>query len=300
MLFKTASALAALYLTNLISAAPAAVSTVSGIHGKKGVAGIRTSNNSTSKVHNYATVDITYQGGPIMTGAITVYPIYYGTWSAIQKDIVSTFVGGISSTGWWNIEETYTNSAGVAVTGPVSVGKEYDDNYSLGKSLADNDIETIVSNAIANGLPTDTNGIYAVLTAGDVAETSGFCSQYCGWHTYATINGETLKYLFAGRADACISSCVASTNSESSPNGDVPVDGMISVLAHEIVESGSDPELNAWYDSTGQENADKCAWTFGTTQAATNGGQYNVVSGGKQYLIQQNWSAKDQKCEQSA
>jgi hypothetical protein len=75
---------------------------------------------------------------------------------------------------------------------------------------------------------------------------------------------------------------------------------MISVLAHEIVESGSDPELNAWYDSTGQENADKCAWTFGTTQAATNGGQYNVVSGGKQYLIQQNWSAKDQKCELSA
>lgn len=70
------------------------------------------------------------------------------------------------------------------MTGPVSVGKEYDDDYSLGKSLADNDIETIVSNAIANGLPTDTNGIYAVLTAGDVAETSGFCSQYCGWHTY--------------------------------------------------------------------------------------------------------------------
>lgn len=71
MLFKTASALVALYLTNLISAAPAAVSGVSGIHGKKGVSGIRTSSNSTSKVHNYATVDITYQGGPIMTGAIT-------------------------------------------------------------------------------------------------------------------------------------------------------------------------------------------------------------------------------------
>lgn len=116
----------------------------------------------------------------------------------------------------------------------------------------------------------------------------------------ANINGADIKYLFAGRADACISSCVPSTNQQSSPNGDVPVDGMISVLAHEIVEAGSDPELNAWTDASGQENADKCAWTFGTTQAASSGGQYNVVVGGKQYLIQQNWSAADQQCEQSA
>jgi hypothetical protein len=114
------------------------------------------------------------------------------------------------------------------------------------------------------------------------------------------INGANIKYLFAGRADACIGSCVSSTNQQSSPNGDVPVDGMISVLAHEIAEAGSDPELNAWTDASGQENADKCAWTFGTTQTASGGGQYNVVAGGKQYLIQQNWSAGDQQCEQSA
>jgi hypothetical protein len=114
------------------------------------------------------------------------------------------------------------------------------------------------------------------------------------------INGADIKYLFAGRADACIGSCVSSTNQQSSPNGDVPVDGMISVLAHEIAEAGSDPELNAWTDASGQENADKCAWTFGTTQAASGGGQYNVVAGGKQYLIQQNWSATDQQCELSA
>jgi hypothetical protein len=67
MLFKTAS----LYLASLVSAAPATPSTISGIHGKKGIAGLRPSTNSTSKVHNYATVDITYQGGPIMTGTIT-------------------------------------------------------------------------------------------------------------------------------------------------------------------------------------------------------------------------------------
>jgi len=40
---------------------------------------------------------------------------------------------------------------------------------------------------------------------------------------------------------------------------------MVSVMAHELEETISDPNLNAWYDSTGAENADKCAWTFGTT-----------------------------------
>ena len=35
---------------------------------------------------------------------------------------------------------------------------------------------------------------------------------------------------------------------------------MVSVIAHEAAEAVSDPNLNAWFDSTGQENADKCAW----------------------------------------
>ncbi|CAO3663912.1 unnamed protein product [Umbelopsis ramanniana] len=299
MFFKAASAFAVLSFTTLALAAPSAPSSLSGIRGKKAVMGIRQGGNST-KPSGKATVPIQYNGGPIMTGTITVYPIFYGTWSSTQKDIVNTFVSGISSTGWWNIEKTYTDSNGNSVTGPVVAGTSHDDNYSQGKSLDDSAIQTIVSTAISSGLPTDANGIYAVLTAGDVSETSGFCSQYCGWHTYANINGTDLKYLFAGRADACISSCVSSTNQQSSPNGDVFVDGMISVLAHEIVEAGSDPELNAWTDASGQENADKCAWTFGTTQDASSGGQYNVVAGGKEYLIQQNWSAADQQCEQSA
>ena len=43
---------------------------------------------------------------------------------------------------------------------------------------------------------------------------------------------------------------------------------MASVIAHELEEAATDPDLNAWYDSRGYENADKCAWTFGTTYTA--------------------------------
>jgi hypothetical protein len=63
---------------------------------------------------------------------------------------------------------------------------------------------------------------------------------------------------------------------------------MASVMAHELEEAVSDPHLNAWYDSSGNENADKCAWTFGTTYISGNG-VANMTLGSMNYLIQQNW-----------
>ena len=74
----------------------------------------------------------------------------------------------------------------------------------------------------------------------------------------------------------------------SSPNGDIGADAMVSVIAHELEEAVTDPNLNAWYDNRGNENADKCAWTFGTTSGPT-GAKYNMTLGSRNYLIQRNW-----------
>ena len=103
-----------------------------------------------------------------------------------------------------------------------------------------------------------------VLTAPGVNETSGFLTQYCGWHTYGTYGSTNIKYAFIGdAAGPRLGNCAQQTGK--SPNGDPGVDAMVSVMSHELEESASDPLLNAWYDSSGNENADKCAWTFGTT-----------------------------------
>ena len=64
---------------------------------------------------------------------------------------------------------------------------------------------------------------------------------------------------------------------------------MVSVIAHELEETATDPDLNAWYDSSGAENADKCAWTFGTTYTVSNGSLANMNLGTRDYLVQQNW-----------
>jgi hypothetical protein len=64
---------------------------------------------------------------------------------------------------------------------------------------------------------------------------------------------------------------------------------MASIISHELEEAATDPDLNAWYDRRGMENADKCAWTFGATHTVTNGAQANMTFGGRDWLIQQNW-----------
>ena len=51
----------------------------------------------------------------------------------------------------------------------------------------------------------------------------------------------------------------------------------------------TDPLLNAWYDRQGEENADKCAWTFGATYTTNGGAVANLALNGRSYLVQRNW-----------
>ena len=64
---------------------------------------------------------------------------------------------------------------------------------------------------------------------------------------------------------------------------------LLAELAHETEETTTDEFGSAWYDTRGNENADKCAWTFGSTYTTSNGGTANMNIGGRDYLIQQNW-----------
>ena len=235
---------------------------------------------------------INYHGGPVMHGVVNLYFIWYGNWGSEYTNastIINAWASAIGSSPYEDINTTYGDTTG-NVSGQIHYGGFALDAGSQGTSLSDNSIAAIVSNALTtNKLPIDTNGVYMVLTAPGVKETSGFLTQYCGWHTYGTLNGNNIKYAFIGdAAGPSLSSCAEQTSS--SPNGDPAVDAMISVMSHELEESASDPNLNAWYDSSGEEDADKCAWTFGAVYPAkSNGSMANMNLGGRDFLIQQNW-----------
>ncbi len=231
---------------------------------------------------------ISYHGGPIMLGTTNVYYIWYGNWTGNNAPtILDNLITGLSGSPYYNINTTYTNSSGAHVSNSLALGAQVDDNYSRGKSLSDSAVFGVVSSALTSGrLPKDPNGVYFVLTSQDVDETSGFCTQYCGWHTFGSVGGTPIKFSFVGNAARCLNACAAQSTS---PNGNAGADAMASIVSHELEEAVTDPQLNAWFDSRGFENADKCAWTFGATSVASNGSRYNMVLNGVQYLIQRNW-----------
>lgn len=245
---------------------------------------------------------ITNHGGPVMGGPINVYLIWYGNWNQNNgsdtpsgQALVRTFLSNVGNSPYFNINTSYSGG-GNTVTGLVALSPiEVNDSGSQGTRLSDAKVKTLVSNAISSGkLPKDAGGVYFLLTSSNVSESSGFCTRYCGWHTYSTISGSNIKYSFVGNAQRCLNGCAAQTIS---PNGNAGVDGMISVIAHELEEAATDPNLNAWYDSSGAENADKCAWTFGSAQSLlSTGAYYNMTLGGKNFLVQRNLDASNSKC----
>ena len=252
---------------------------------------------------------ISYHGGPVMRGnPVNIYFIWYGDWMTgpLDSDSQSTvdLMGalfakkdGIGNSGYFQINTTYSGTNGTA-TGNVALAASTTDHYSKGKQLTDAAVKSIVGQAISSkALPKDTNAIYFVLTSSDVAETSGFCSKYCGWHNHATISGSDIKFAFVGNSDRCGSACEPQ---HFSPNGNSGADGMASVMAHETAETITDPQLNAWYDAKGNESGDKCAWKYGPINGVMGAGAYNQTFGGYNWLIQMDWeNARGGGCAQT-
>jgi hypothetical protein len=236
---------------------------------------------------------IVYHNGPVMHSGANIYYIWYGNWAqdSTANAILTDFANNIGGSPYFNINTTYGDTVGNVPNSPTTIKyvTSSSDAGSLGASLNDGNIWTLVSNALTAGhLPVDPNGVYFVLTAPHVAETSGFLTQYCGWHTYNFYGAAStpIKYAFVGNPAAALGACAAQSTG---PNGDAAADAMVSVIAHELEESATDPQLNAWYDSNGEEVGDKCAWTFGTLFSAGGGAWANLRLGQRNYLIQQDW-----------
>jgi hypothetical protein len=254
---------------------------------------------------------INYHNGPVMKGnPVPIYIIWYGNWnggakpsdSQVTVALLESFLGSnaLGGSGYEAINTTYGDTTG-NVSGHLNFAGHVFDNYSQGNRFGDKNLQAIVSSHVGHDLPADAGAVYMVLTSSDVKESSGFCRTYCGFHTHATLNGLDIKYAFVGNVDQCPSGCEIQATGPNSPAVGVGgADGMINVVTHETEEAITDPDLNAWFDSSGQENADKCNFKFGPTQTAANGARFNQTFGGLNWMIQMQWeNSRGGGCDQT-
>nr|GLL28112.1 protein EXORDIUM-like 3 [Ipomoea trifida] len=272
-------------------------------------------------------VHLRYHMGPVLTANITVYPIWYGRWDKSQKRIIRAFISAISAgsvkrpsvAGWWKTVRLYTDQTGANISRNVILGAEKNDRfYSHGKSLTRLTVQSVIKSAVtAPSRPLPTNpksGVYLLLTSDDVY-VQDFCNNVCGFHyfTFPSIVGYTLPYAWVGNsAKLCPGICaypfavpnyIPGLKPLKSPNGNPGVDGMISVIAHEIAELSTNPLVNAWYaggdPSFPVEIADLCEGIYGTGGGGSYTGQmlngadgatYNMNGVRRRFLVQWVWN----------
>ncbi|KAK3009809.1 hypothetical protein RJ639_013934 [Escallonia herrerae] len=274
-------------------------------------------------------VHLKYHMGPVLTANITVHIIWYGTWQRAQKMIIREFINSISAagstrrqstiSGWWKTVQLYTDQTGSNISRSVHLGEEKNDRfYSHGKSLTRLSIQSVIKSAVtATTRPLPINpksGLYLLLTSDDVY-VQNFCQNVCGFHyfTFPSIVGYTLPYAWVGNsAKLCPGVCaypfavpdyIPGLKALKSPNGDVGVDGMVSVIGHEMAELATNPLVNAWYAGEDPvfpvEIADLCEGIYGTGGGGSYTGQmlsdadgatYNMKGIRRKFLVQWVWN----------
>jgi len=223
--------------------------------------------------------NLSYHGGPVQT-ATTVKAIFWGTsWASDTSDKVGgidTFYGGLTaSSDYGKTDSEYTNGSNVHVN-PVSTytGHVLDSSaltFSGAPSTSVIANEVVKAIGVSNLVPGGYYPVYVDSARGNAG--------YCAWHSAATTTQGHIEFQFGfffklDGDHGCDPNDTSGLHSQG-------LAALANVSGHEYSEMVTDPQLNAWYDQQGNENSDKCAWTF-------NG--LETLAGGTQWLIQGNWS----------
>lgn len=219
--------------------------------------------------------DMTYHGGVILPSTV-VEAIYWGpSWAnnTFVGDKISgldSYYSGFNGSNYAKTSDEYTGSNGQV--GPSLVN----DHYLVDTSTAANGSSTsaIVAEVCRHITNPVSNGYYPVYV--DVPRGN---AGYCAYHTFGTCGGTTVQVAFFFNLDGD-PGCDPQDTSGLHSQG---LAALANVSGHELSEARTDPDSpGAWYDRQGEENGDKCAWTFNVPLVS--------FSNGTQWKIQGEWS----------
>jgi hypothetical protein len=220
--------------------------------------------------------NMTFHGGPILTSApAAVQAIFWGTsWSNAgftgdKQSGLDTFYSGWGGSGYSTTVTEYAGSNG-PTSGVVSYAGHVADT-SAGPSSAPSTATILaeVSKMVAKPVAQGYYPVYVDLKRGNAG--------YCAWHDTGTVHGVQVEVAFFFNLDGDAGCDPA----DSTNNHSQGLAALANVSGHELSEAKTDPQLNAWYDTRGAENADKCAWLFNKVSNFSNGSVWK---------IQGNWS----------
>jgi len=226
-------------------------------------------------------VNMTYHGGKIMQTAVTK-AIYWGqNWSnsTFMGDKISgldTWYGGFGGSHYAMTSDEYTGSNGQVGSSTTHQGHIVDTSTASGGNNTSVILNEVCKEITAGNITPDANGngyypVYVDVKRGNAG--------YCAYHSVGMCGTHLVQFAFFFNLDGDPGCDPVDTTTGHSQG----LAALANVSGHELSEARTDPASpGAWYDSSGQENGDKCAWTF------------NVPSvdfpGGSKWKIQGEWS----------
>ncbi len=214
-----------------------------------------------SRVGSASTSNLVYNGGPIQTSPKT-FVVYWGSaWNGAGdpngvRAYFNSFLAKVGGSSWNSTVTQYYQKNPSAYEGnPANNfgGSYVDTTSSPPKRPSQSQMAAEAAKAAAHFGNYTVNAQYIVAMPHGI-KPSGFGSQYCAYHSTTSASGGTISWTNLPYMPDAGASCGAASVTSSD------LDGVSIVGGHEMAESENDPMLNAWYDASGSEIGDKCAW----------------------------------------
>jgi hypothetical protein len=262
--------------------------------------------------HHQGANNLVYHGGPV-EHTNKVYAIYWqpagyamasGYTTLIDRyfgDVQAATASNDQSNVYYTGTQYYDGSGSVQYSSTFG-GSTLDtdplppsgcrDNYTavcVTDTQIQNEIAAVVSHQNWTAGPSTEFFMFTAQGIGSCYGSSCAFSSYCAYHSWSGGGSSVLLYANMPYADTVPSACDVGLH----PNGN-DADATINVTSHEHNETITDEQGNAWYDSRGYEDGDKCAWNFGSVT-----GSYNQTINGNHYILQLEYSNARSGCVQS-
>jgi len=221
---------------------------------------------------------LTLHGGDVLTTSKTATIFWGSSWNSASfaGDVITgldQFYAGWSGSNYNAINTEFYGNNGQITNVSSFLGHSIDATAPPSKALS-------VSQAVAeackiSGNNPDPTALYAIYTENYPRGSLN----YCAWHSYGTCTGgKPVQVAYfpnvAGKAGCDPQDTYGTGHSQA-------LAALANVSGHELAETITDPRNGGWYDGSGAENADKCAWVFNGAVTLKNGSKWK---------IQMNWS----------
>jgi serine protease len=218
---------------------------------------------------------MTYRGGPVQTTP-RIYLVFWGpTWftGGDPNGVANRlhyFYQGVGGSTWADVLKQYGSNYGTFSNPTAQYQGWWQDTTPVSSTPTQADVARAAQRAAQHFNDYGYNAQYVIATPWGVVDQYSTANSFCAWHNWTSAGNGWITYTslpYTPYMDTRGAGCGGGKVNGTSGT----LDGVSINAGHEYAETVNDPGLNAWLDSDGSENGDKCSWVNLANRTLTNG-----------------------------